>query len=155
MGCIITFSNTWPLMGYAMNWLLFILICIAAYFVQNCIHELSHLFAWNMLEGRKPVKFVPYPHKYRGRWMFARCQAGPKQYFTDIPWFVYIVPFWSAIIWFFIWGLCFFQMLGYYEHVWYFIPFMVCGLLDALFFWYTYLFGSDRSDGKRYKRLRR
>ncbi len=129
------------------NWVLaFIPV---AWFVQNCIHESSHLLMGWWVEGRKPLGFWPYPHRYKGRWYFARYQSGKPKYVDIFIGHRHIAPFFYAWIWMLIGILVMNFMPG--ELKIFCLPFIIAGLGDALFFWYTYFWGSVPSDGKRYR----
>lgn len=140
-----------------MIWWLFVIIFLVSWFIQNCIHELAHLVAGAFYEGRMPLVFNPWPHVYRGRFHFARYQAGYARYKTDKPWAFYIAPFWFGLFWGLVWGKASFLSLLAGDNNWafYYFPPAFCGTVDALFFWWTYLFGSTESDGKQYRRLRK
>ncbi len=133
-----------------MIWTWYILLFIPiAWFLQNCIHEASHLFfAW-MDEGRKPTGFYPYPHKHRGIFYFARYTTGPATR-TTISKFKHIAPFISGISLFLVCLGCVFGMPAPTKI--YFLLFGATNLIDALFFWYTYLWGSKYSDGQKFKK---
>jgi hypothetical protein len=136
-----------------MIWWLLAIEILFFWFIQNCIHDLAHLAAGAYYEGRMPKVFKPWPHVYRGRFHFARYHAGPARYKTDKPWMFNIMPFWFGLLWASVWwfGFC---VAIYKSCAWafYLLPPVACGLVDALFFWWTYLFGSAESDGKKYRR---
>ena len=126
------------------SWLILLLIPIA-WIVQNTIHEASHLLVGWWREGRKPIALIPYPHKYNGLFYFARytCSAGSKKDPEDL---TDIAPFWAGFIW-----LDLQACLMYLTDSFWPLPFAVAGLIDALFFWWGYFWGSSSCDGKRYR----
>ena len=49
------------------------LCCLPPFwFLQNCIHELSH--GLTLYSSGCRFKIIPWPSKYKGRWYFALCQ---------------------------------------------------------------------------------
>jgi hypothetical protein len=129
-----------------------ILLSIAAWFLQNVIHEASHLLFAYIYEGRRPIKLIPWPHKHNNKSYFARCVYGPPAndyvvaYLSHIK---HIAPFYAGLIWAAIAGILY-TLLGIYT-----LPFIVAGLGDAGFFWWTYIWGSEETDGKRFRRHKR
>lgn len=139
----------------------FILIIPLAWFLQNCIHEASHFFAAKIYLKAKLVKFILWPCKYKGRFHFARVEYSYLKN-KEIPNFEYYyrlsrIDIAPACIDSFLIGLVgtfilinitiFNNLL-----VLYLLPFLVCHIIDELFFWYTYFWGSINSDGQSYKR---
>ncbi len=127
------------------NWYVLTLIPVA-WFLQLCLHEGSHaLIGWanaNRLTG-----FYPYPHKHMGRWFHGRVMF---EMYYPMPAEFYIAPFFvSGIV-----LVCSVFMLFLFPVEWklWVLPFGVAALVDALFFWYTYFFGSDLSDGKKWRK---
>ena len=124
--------------------LIIALVCIIpAWFIQNCIHEASHLFfAWKA-QGRRAIGFWPYPHIHGDHFFFARCRWGEKTKDGHKGW-IFIAPFIFASVWLVInIFLSFFHLL--------FLAFSVVALIDALWFWRGYFFGTKKSDGKRFR----
>lgn len=129
------------------------LICLPiAWFLQNIIHESSHLFAGWLFEGRKAIKLIPYPHYYNDRFYFARYEAGEA---TNYLWpgeaARHVSPTWAAAIWIFLVGFIFVKFLpiSWVYIIW---PFLITAAVDIGFWWYGYFFGSEYSDGKRYRK---
>jgi len=136
-----------------MIWSWYVLLLIpVAWFIQNMLHEGSHLlFGW-FYEGRIPTGFYPWPHKYKGRFFFARYSSGPPSKNTgylksEKP--RHIAPFIIGMVVLTICLICIFVTPAAISL--YFVPFAIASLIDCLFFWYTYLWGSKWSDGKRFK----
>jgi hypothetical protein len=121
---------------------------LIAWLVQNTIHEVSHLLAGWIFEGRKPLGLWPYPHRYQGRWYFARYRSGPAKR-SDPTATRHIVPFYAGLIWI---TVSLFAAVLLPEHLWlYCMPFTLCATVDALFFWWGFYWGSPESDGQRYR----
>lgn len=128
------------------NWVL--VFIPVAWFVQNCIHEFSHLLVSRISEGREMLGFWPYPHYYEGRFYFARCNSG-EPICRDFYGSRYIAPFYFGLLWATI-GIITMTFIAEDLKI-FCLPFILAGLIDALFFWYTYFFGSGISDGKLYR----
>lgn len=134
-----------------------VVVVLAAWFVQNIIHEGAHLImAYNKM-GWPPLAFKPYPCKVDGRWYFAYCKydvscgnGGPGKR-SDI----HIAPFYTGMAWFCLW-FCVNLILWSATESWHwlFLAPMVTGLVDALLFWWGYFWGSVYTDGKKYKYLK-
>jgi len=130
-----------------MFWNIWVLILIpVAWFLQNCIHEGSHiLFGW-LDEGIKPLGFYPYPHIHDGQFYFARYTyiAFP---IPDEPHLIrHIAPIITNV------GMLLFGAFTLFltKSIW-ILPFMVCALMDALWWIYGYIWGSEKKDGKRWR----
>jgi len=134
------------------NWWVLVVVPVA-WFLQNCLHELSHLVVGWLSEGRKPLGFWPYPHKHEGRFYFARFSSGPPSD-LNFDWrkkhrLVFIAPFLVGAVWVAS-SLVAFLMLSPHHRV-FALPTAATGLVDALWFWRGYFWGSDRCDGKRWR----
>jgi hypothetical protein len=131
----------------AWNWWVLAVIPLA-WFLQNCVHELSHLAVGWVVEGRKPVLFKPYPHRFADRWFFARCESGiPSN--TRNPALRHIAPYFAGILVVIFWmGI---NPLVPKPYVIFLVPFILAGLVDATFFSWTTIWGSPWSDGQRFK----
>lgn len=137
------------------NWWVLAVVPVA-WFVQNCVHELSHLIV-GLFQGLKPTGFYPYPHKHNGKWFFARYTFEYPDNLTPIqinkltrihnP--RYISPFYAGLIWC---GL-FVGIILLVPSSWriFFVPFVACGLVDALWFWRGYFWGREGNDGQRWR----
>ena len=126
-------------------WIIALICIIPAWAIQNALHEASHLFfAW-WCQGRKPLGFWPYPHLHDGRFYFARCRWG-RQMHPGLEYPIYIAPFIMAAIWMFCTAI-----LGLLLHPLFFAG-TLTALVDALWFWRGYFWGTEFSDGKRYKK---
>jgi hypothetical protein len=125
-----------------------------AWFLQNCIHEFSHLLVGWKLEGRKPLGFWPYPHRYKGRLYFARYELEEiPRIDLEVISLRYSAPFYAGLTWM---AICLFASLLFPDNLKLFCaPFVLAGLVDALFFWWTYFWGSELSDGKLFKYAKR
>lgn len=127
-----------------MTYLWLLLVVPVAWFIQNCIHEGSHLFFGWLIEGRKPLEFKPWPHMYERRFYFARCTGGPatKDGFPHIrhagPILVngpYMMLTSGLMILHIAFGIL-----------------TLCALVDTLFWLYGFFWGSEFSDGKRFRK---
>jgi hypothetical protein len=137
-----------------MEWNWWVLAAVLpAWFLQLCIHELSHLLVGWFHEGKKPEGFYPYPHKHEGRFYFARYAAGPSKFpdsfyvMNHLP--RHIAPFVAGVLVLAI-SLVVFFLLSPAWRVWV-LPTAAMGLGDALWFWRGYFWGSKRTDGMRWR----
>lgn len=135
------------------NWFILLLIPVA-WLLQNFLHELSHYVVAAFCMDAELKTLMPLPHTHRGRFYFARVQytyEKDTEMAFDPSW-IDIAPLFAALI-----TLVFLTtlLLGQYFFTGflnlYYTPFMLCALIDFLFFWWTYLFGSPRSDGYKWK----
>jgi hypothetical protein len=124
-----------------------------AWFLQLTIHELSHLVVGKLDEGLKPTGFHPYPHMHNGKLYFARWSfkipSGVEYEYGRKHKPRHIAPFFGGLL---VVGLALlaFLFLSPAGRPWT-LPFMVCGLGDALWFWRGYFWGSSKCDGKRWR----
>ncbi len=145
-----------------MIWTWYVLCVLpVAWFLQLCVHEASHLFAGWYFEGLTPTGFYPYPHKHEGRWYFARYTMGPPrvpgwdveawgEYQSPFPNVRHIAPVWGASI--VLLGSVLAVLLVEPDRSVWCLPTLVCSIVDIFFFWYSYFFGSEQSDGKRWRK---
>jgi hypothetical protein len=131
------------------NWWAFAVVPVA-WFLQNCVHELSHLLVGLVWEGRKPMGFYPYPHKHNGKWYFARYQSGAatKPGRSHRP--CLIAPFFGGLIWSALWTAL---LLFVASPSWriFLLPAAITGLVDAGWWWRGYFWGRPTTDGKRWR----
>jgi len=135
-----------------MDWSWWVLLAIpAAWFIQNCVHETSHLIVGYIHEGRKPLGMYPYPHKHNNKWYFARCRMGPATIKRSGPYLPrYIAPFYAGLI---VSSISFLIMSFLPQlHKIFALPSAICGLVDAFWFWRGYIWGPDRTDGRKWKK---
>lgn len=128
-----------------MTYLWLLLIIPIAWFVQNCIHEGSHLlFGW-LEEGRKPLEFKPWPHRFEGRFYFARYAMGEatKDGLTCIC-IRHAAPVLVNSIY-----ITLMSVLTVLHMV--FAIFVLCTLVDLAFWVYGFYWGSELSDGQRFR----
>lgn len=131
--------------------LLLIPTIILSWFIQNCIHELSHLAAAWLIDERLPYGFYPYPHKYKEKFYFARYRVWPGP--TKLSKWVHIAPCIAAGVETFIILI----LLGLLSFPWWSIflfPLLIAAQVDAIWFWRGYFWGSKNCDGKQWKRAR-
>jgi hypothetical protein len=131
--------------------LLWIVVFVLSWFLQNCIHEGSHLYVAYWLRGWKPKEFHPYPLKRNGKWYFAYCSYETDGKKTS-KW-IHIAPAFAGLYWGCIWAvLCiFFYYVNMDGWVFCLIP-MGMGFFDVFWFWRGYWWGSESCDGKRFRR---
>mgnify|MGYP001279513079 CR=1 FL=1 len=131
------------------NWWVLVLV-IPGYWLQLVLHELSHVVVGWIHEKRKPTGFYPYPHCHEGRFYFARYSLGPgkfgKYYYLRPGLPRHVAPMWAGLIW----GTAWWVLAVVFESVW-FLPFAICGIGDALWFWRGYFWGTPGCDGKRWR----
>jgi hypothetical protein len=121
-----------------------------AWFLQNCLHELSHLLVGWVWNGRKPLGFYPYPHKHEGQFYFARCTWGATTKPERSPRPALIAPFFAGVFWA---SLAAGILLFVASPSWriFVLPFGVTGLVDAAWWWRGYFWGGPYCDGKRWR----
>lgn len=128
------------------------LVVFTSWFVQNCLHEGSHLLFAYLLRGWKPREFCPYPHKHNGRWYFARCRY-TRPIRQPIPEWIHIAPAIAGWWWGCTWSIIASVTWWFGGYGWYlaFIP-AGMGFFEIVWFWIGYMWGSDMSDGKRFRK---
>jgi hypothetical protein len=131
------------------NWWAFAVVPVA-WFLQNCVHELSHLLVGWIWEGRKPLGFWPYPHKHNRKWYFARCLSGAPTKTGRSPKPRYIAPFYAGLLWSAFWT---FILLLVASPNWriFLVPAVATGLVDAGWWWRGFFWGKPYCDGKRWR----
>jgi hypothetical protein len=128
-----------------MEWIIFVLMIPVLWFLQNFIHEGSHLLAGWIVEGRKPLKLIPWPHKFAYRFYFARYECGfatkdgPVLYRHAAP---YIVG--STI-------LTMFSCIAIWTNSLYVLAFGIFPFIDCIVWLYGYVFNRPGTDGFRFK----
>lgn len=129
------------------NWWALITIFSAAW-VQLVIHETSHIVVGWFRNGHKPTKMIPWPSFKDGRFCFARFEyiVGPKK---DPASAMLIAPMWAGLGWCLINTLLTIWAPAHVRIV--ILPFAVSGLVDCLWFWRGYFWGTEFCDGKRWK----
>jgi hypothetical protein len=151
------------------NWLAWAAVWLLAWFWQNVVHELSHLVTGWTLEGRRPLKLVPVPHRYQGRWYWARYESGPAtradadlyehhRHSAPFEWASY-----QAGISLVVFGaLAISSGLGVFgvevesdlrrPMVW-LVPFIVCSLVDMAVWVFGYVRKRPGTDGYRWRQI--
>jgi len=133
------------------NWWVFAVVPVA-WILQNCIHEFSHMIVGWVTRGEKPAGFYPYPHRRAGIFYFARYSYSVSDSKNShAP--KWIAPFWGGVVWFVIAGIL--MLLLSREMRIFVVPFTVAAVVDALFFWRGYFWGTERCDGKRWEKVRK
>lgn len=134
----------WP------HWSVYVVL-FAAWFWQNAVHELSHLIAAWRYHRAKPLGFYPYPHKYKGRFYFARYECEPFP-LPGHPW-VHAAPVVGALVQYLVvaWALLFLEFCEVGDLWWYWAVLTLCPIVDMLWWVRSYYWGSPESDGWRFK----
>ncbi len=127
--------------------LFYVFVILLAWFFQNNLHEFSHLLVGKIVEGRKFIKLIPWPHKFGGKFYFARYESGPATK-SGSPKFRHIAPVMGAASLFFIATL-----VLIITHKLFVVAFIVCPIVDICFWMYGYLFNRPTTDGFRFKEL--
>jgi hypothetical protein len=128
-------------------YLIMLILIIPAWFLQNCVHEGSHLFIAWIKYGLKPLAFKPYPHKEDGRFVFASCRFTPIT--KKVP-YLWISPLIFNIFYLLL-LLILIHILKYFS-VNYLIlsPFLLAIIVDTSVWFKGYFSGSAYTDGQRY-----
>lgn len=129
-----------------LNIFLSIGMILIAWFIQNVIHEASHLLVGKIVEGRKPLKLIPFPHRYEGRFYFARYLSGPATKIGSAK-HRHIAPLFAGVFMVFV-GVCLTVSFGFL-----FIPFIISPAIDCFVWYWGYFKNSLGTDGYRYKQL--
>lgn len=132
-------------------------LCIVPFagVLQLFLHELSHMIVGRLHERFQHFRIFPYPHRYRGRLWISRhdCALGRFSliyYYNHNHLPRHIAPMWLGLA---ILGVSV-TLMAYVrsiENGLWFLPTAAFALWDVLWFWATYLWGSKRSDGKRWR----
>jgi hypothetical protein len=134
-----------------------VIVLVIAWFVQNCLHEASHLImAWKV-ERRHPISFKPYPHyeKRIRKWVFSFCEYGSPLFNSKEEYEIYSAPLWMNT-----WStdVCFLAIiiLAIFnvgrEWELYVLLFIWCSAIDSLVWLWTFWWGSPTSDGQQYRK---
>jgi hypothetical protein len=134
-----------------MNWYLFVALFLPAWLWQNTSHELSHLWSGYLWEGRKPLKLIFWPHKYKGKFYFARYESGEATQLGSES-HRHIAPLWWAIRQQFSFLVVIVALIitGYPDWV-YMLPFFICPTVDALVWVWRAVMMRPGTDGMRYR----
>jgi hypothetical protein len=133
-----------------MNWYLLVSLVVVAWFWQTLAHELSHLIVGWFVEGRKPKVLIPWPHKFQGRFYFARYKNGSATK-TGSASLRHMAPiFWAAIQITIVYTLLLFVPISVFVYL---SPFVFCPLIDVLFWSFGYIFNRPYTDGWQLKKI--
>lgn len=121
------------------------LIIVLAWFLQNVIHELSHLIAGKVFEGREFKKLIPFPHMHNGKFYFARYENGPATK-NGNPKLRHIAPLITGIVLFLVFVILFITTQSIFM-----LPFAVCSLVDCCVWLFGYVFNRPLTDGFFFK----
>jgi hypothetical protein len=133
-----------------MNWYLFIGLIFLAWFWQNLAHELSHLVVGWFVEGRKPKKLIFWPHKFEGRFYFARYKNGLATKNGKSSWRHLAPVLLDAIQITIIYSIFIFVPVT--SVFLYTSPFVFALFIDMLVWSFGYLFNRPYTDGWQYKK---
>jgi hypothetical protein len=127
-----------------MDWLFVALLFVPAWFLQNVVHEGSHLLVGWLVEGRKPTKMIVWPTRRNSKLYFAYYENGPATKSGSPKW-RFAAPLLSA------WVLMsvFISVLALTQNI-YFIPFFICPFIDYCVWCFGYLFKRPGTDGLAY-----
>jgi hypothetical protein len=115
-----------------------------AWFLQNCIHEGSHLLVGWLVEGRVPAKFIPWPTKRHGKLYFAYYENGHATK-DGSPKYRFAAPLAAAWLVMSI-SISFLALTSNPL----FMPFFVCASIDYCVWCYGYLLNRPGTDGKAF-----
>ncbi len=123
-------------------------VAIAAWLFQNFTHEAGHVF-FAKRKGCQDTKIYPYPHLFKGKFYFARAywkQPFMKWDKKEMVWLSPIITSTLVIL------AATFIMFAVPErfHI-YLLCFVVAGAVDHLWWIRGFFFGTDSSDGKRWR----
>lgn len=128
-----------------MNIFIFVSLFLFGWLIQNVVHELGHLIFAKVFCRYKAIDLIPWPHKYKNSFVFARCEYLPTYPRSEKECMIHVSPILVGIplaILFLVLGILvspyFFILFGYQ-------------LIDILFWVYGFIFGTDYADGKRFK----
>jgi hypothetical protein len=134
-----------------MNWFIFVGLFLVAWFWQNVTHGFSHLFAGWLWEGRKPLKLIPWPHKYKGKFYFSRYE-GDVALKNGSPTHRHSAPIHGAIIQVAItMGVFVGGVLEGIAGIYYLVPFIIAPVVDASVWMRGYLRNKPGTDGARWR----
>jgi hypothetical protein len=129
------------------NWWVLTLVPVA-WLLQNCLHEFSHLVIGWIDQGLKPIGFYPWPHYYEGNFYFARCVQGEPAQLDKPHKLRWLAPFIFCIIQMIL--LVVLYLCIPVLRLW-LIPFLVCSIVDCVWWWRGFFFGKNTCDAKRWR----
>jgi hypothetical protein len=122
----------------------FLLFIPVFWWLQLITHELSHVIAGRIFEGRRLKGFYPYPHKFKDELFFARYNLGePTKVGREK--YRHLAPVFSSYT---IMGLCLLG-LGLSGSSIFIIPAGIA-MGDYLFFMWGLIWGSPNHDAQRF-----
>lgn len=128
-----------------LSYLLLIGLFVLCYFGQNIIHELSHLIFAKVFCGYKMIDLIPWPHKHKDKLVFARCEYLPTSPRSEHEEMIHLSPVVIGTLLFFLW-----LVLSIVINPLFSIP-LIYQSIDILVWVYGFFYGSDYSDGKRFR----
>jgi len=136
------------------NYYILVACILVAWFLQNVLHELSHLYSGWRYEGRKPKKLIPWPHMFEGRFYWARYECGEatvKNVFYEMK--RHSAPLATALIQPMVVVAVGMLLESYGVLPVYVLPFFVAPLVDALVWFWGYFMNREGTDGYRWKQV--
>ena len=130
-----------------MGLLIILALFPVAWFLQNLIHEGSHLLVGWLVEGRKPTKMIPWPSIRSGRLYFGYYEMG-KATKRGSPLWRHVAPLFSSWILMTI----FIELLTSTGNFM-FAPFFICALVDYSVWMFGYIVEKDGTDGQAFSDL--
>jgi hypothetical protein len=134
-----------------MIWIILIGLMLTAWFLQNILHETSHLVMGYFVEGRRPTLLIPWPHIFRGRLYFSRYDSGPATKLGSA-FFRHSSPIY----------ICFIQNITINILYWfilpaktsiYLMPFLIAFVVDTLVWLWGYYMRRPGTDGEMVREI--
>lgn len=121
-----------------------------AWLLQNVVHEASHLLFACGFHNRKPLGLWPYPHKYAGKFYFARSSwsGAPEKGKYDPLW---LSPLLGTVVVAMSAGIVMLAYLGCPDVKYGASAFIMCAFVDTLWWVEGFLWGAPHRDGKRWR----
>jgi hypothetical protein len=129
-----------------MNWYLLAGLFIVAWFMQNVLHEVSHLMLGWIVEGRKPTKMIPWPHKFGGKFYFSHYECGPATKLLGSPAWRHAAPLLMVCSEM---TACLVLAKATEQHIW-FLPWAVAAIVDALVWSWGFVMQRPGTDGQQF-----
>ena len=128
-----------------MLWVILALLFLVAWFLQNVVHESSHLLAGWLVEGRKPTKMIVWPTIRKGKLYFAYYECG-KATKSGSPKWRFIAPLLSSWI-----LMSIFVSIILLTGSIYVLPFFICSSVDYCVWGFGYTFKRPGTDGLAFR----
>lgn len=146
-------------MIFEFTWWLMFTIPVALV-LESLLHEASHIIAGMVLENARLVTWHPWPgyvkweeqgmEKRQWAWAWYRLEATDQ---SQAHWMRHAAPAFAGIA--LACGTLIIVKLFTDSEVYSaFLPFVICGAGDGLLFLYTCIFGTEVSDGKKFRKIK-